>query len=518
MITIDLCVGFFVWLVGLCVGSFLNVVVYRLPRDLPVYQPARSFCPQCGQGIAWYDNIPLLSWLLLRARCRRCGAAISVQYPLVEAVTGLTFVLVYYLLFVIDARVGAAQLGHPHDWPLLLAWLVLVGALIACAAMDLVSYMVDVRITYAAMILGLVGYAIWPRETLCGPLTSTPAAAAAVTMFITSIILLWLTVWREPEMEAPEAETEEEPKTSEASARMLGGNLAILLFVGLTFWLFAETAMQGHDARDVYQLSLPENIERYDVTMRPPGGGIAPHWVVPAALLAVFATTVLVGAQPRAADAEVKAAINEEQPQARKVVLWELAWLAGPLVVGALTYVLVAYVPAFKSAWESAVQWSPGAGLCPAGGAVYAIFGAMAGAAAGWVLRIVFTLIFGREALGVGDIYILAAAGAAGGWDIALLGLLLAIGVAIVGYTLSLLLKCTAIIPFGPWLAIGFITALWLNRRALTVAEHYYQDITAAWTQRPDLCRIASGLMLVGSILAIVLARLARRLIERTEE
>ncbi len=74
-------------LFGLLVGSFLNVCIYRWPRDLSVVQP-RSHCPGCEKPIAWYDNIPLLSFVLLRGRCRGCGSAISLRYPIVELMTG----------------------------------------------------------------------------------------------------------------------------------------------------------------------------------------------------------------------------------------------------------------------------------------------------------------------------------------------------------------------------------------------------------------------------------------------
>ena len=110
-----------VFVLGLLVGSFLNVVILRLPLQLmqdwrlqctellelkgnsqpaQAAEPApglikpRSRCPQCGTTIAWYDNIPLVSWLVLRARCRQCGTKISVRYPLVELATGLLSVWV----------------------------------------------------------------------------------------------------------------------------------------------------------------------------------------------------------------------------------------------------------------------------------------------------------------------------------------------------------------------------------------------------------------------------------------
>lgn len=80
-------------LVGLLVGSFLNVCIYRIPRDVSVITP-RSFCPACGDAIAWYDNVPILSYFLLRRRCRRCARAIPARYPVVELTTAVLFGLV----------------------------------------------------------------------------------------------------------------------------------------------------------------------------------------------------------------------------------------------------------------------------------------------------------------------------------------------------------------------------------------------------------------------------------------
>lgn len=77
--------------VGACVGSFLNVVIYRMPLGISVNQPKRSFCPLCQKPIAWWNNLPLVSWLLLRGRCASCGGAIPFRYWLVECLTAILF-------------------------------------------------------------------------------------------------------------------------------------------------------------------------------------------------------------------------------------------------------------------------------------------------------------------------------------------------------------------------------------------------------------------------------------------
>ncbi len=87
--------GFFAFLFGAVWGSFLNVVIYRVPEGLSIVKP-RSFCPVCRQPIRWYDNIPVISYLLLRGRCRHCGASIPFRYFVVEVVSGLSFLLAFF--------------------------------------------------------------------------------------------------------------------------------------------------------------------------------------------------------------------------------------------------------------------------------------------------------------------------------------------------------------------------------------------------------------------------------------
>ena len=84
-------------LFGLLIGSFLNVCIYRMPRDLSVVRP-RSFCPECNRTIAWFDNIPLLSFVLLGGRCRHCGNRIPARYPVVELLTGAAFFCAVWFL------------------------------------------------------------------------------------------------------------------------------------------------------------------------------------------------------------------------------------------------------------------------------------------------------------------------------------------------------------------------------------------------------------------------------------
>lgn len=125
---------------GLCIGSFLNVVIYRLPRGQSLATPP-SRCRDCGYSLRWFDNIPLLSFVLLRGRCRQCGVAVSWQYPIVELVTAALFVLVVLL-----TPVG----------PLLLARWLFVSILVALFVIDLEHQILPNTITLPGIVAGVM--------------------------------------------------------------------------------------------------------------------------------------------------------------------------------------------------------------------------------------------------------------------------------------------------------------------------------------------------------------------------
>ena len=132
-------------LVGACVGSFLNVCVYRWPEGLSVVSPP-SRCPACETPIRWRDNLPVLGWLLLRGRCRACGARISIQYPLIELATALLWVL--------------AVVRHGLSWQAL-GMALFFSILLGIALTDARTYTIPDQFTLGGLVLGFA-FAIAP--------------------------------------------------------------------------------------------------------------------------------------------------------------------------------------------------------------------------------------------------------------------------------------------------------------------------------------------------------------------
>ncbi|MEX0856036.1 MAG: prepilin peptidase, partial [Gemmatimonadota bacterium] len=156
-------------LFGLTFGSFLNVCSLRWPEDLSVVRPP-SRCPQCGAGIRWFDNIPVVSWILLRGRCRGCGTPVSIQYPAVELTTGLIW--------------GGMVLLHGVEVEALRGALFLT-ILLGIAVSDAKFYIIPDQFTLGGTVLGLALAAVAP--TL--PFLSAVYGAA------TGFALLWFVAW-----------------------------------------------------------------------------------------------------------------------------------------------------------------------------------------------------------------------------------------------------------------------------------------------------------------------------------
>jgi leader peptidase (prepilin peptidase)/N-methyltransferase len=137
---------------GACLGSFLNVVAWRLPRDQSIVTPP-SRCPRCGTRLRWHDNVPILGWLLLRGRCRHCRTPIPLRYPAVELLTAGLWV----------AMLGArpeAMGSAPNPWLLLLAGWILVCWLIPLVLVDLERMLLPEPLCRWGLITGLVVTAV----------------------------------------------------------------------------------------------------------------------------------------------------------------------------------------------------------------------------------------------------------------------------------------------------------------------------------------------------------------------
>ena len=159
---------------GLLVGSFLNVCISRLPKEESIVFPG-SHCPQCQKPIRYYDNIPLLSYLLLGRKCRHCGAPISFQYPLVEGITGLSSLLLF--------------IHFGPSWSYLI-YFAFVAALIAITVIDLYHQIIPDVISLPGIGVGLLASLILPEITFLNSLSGTLLGGGS--LFLVATVYQWL--------------------------------------------------------------------------------------------------------------------------------------------------------------------------------------------------------------------------------------------------------------------------------------------------------------------------------------
>ncbi|HTL62788.1 MAG TPA: A24 family peptidase [Nitrospira sp.] len=177
---------------GATIGSFLNVCIYRLPRHESIVWPG-SHCPSCGGSIAWYDNVPVLSYLWLGGRCRTCRAPITMRYPLIEAANGAGYVAILWVF-------GAS-------WTTIL-YCILFSALLVVTGTDLTHKIIPNVVTVPGIVLGLVGAAtvlpVGPVNALLGMVVGGG--------------ILWALAWASPYLFGKEG--------------MGGGDIKLLAMIG----------------------------------------------------------------------------------------------------------------------------------------------------------------------------------------------------------------------------------------------------------------------------------------------
>lgn len=545
----------FVSAVGLCLGSFLNVVIYRIPRDKSLRSPLWSACPHCAHRIRWHDNLPVVSFLRLRGRCRDCGASISTRYLIIEVLMALVTLILLDAFFIGEIRSGLTHgpfgitEGLSLDWPIFTAHLILFACLLSMSAIDLEHYWVDVRFTNLATVCGFALHVLWTPKHSSDWLRPLDSTATACLFALTGLLFVWVIAICRPHMDPEDfGDTEGEfdshqgdliefpveahslstqvPQACSSSGTSDqdggAGGLAPGAVPSSPSATHADTlpvTLDTVETRDD-EFSAATEDEHAQAPQRWGGwlvltffvvlfatlvvveesDGEFPHWpraLVPLALL--FGIIVHQGRVARESDQQIMEAIEEESPGARRMACAEFGLLL-PAIVLAFAGLLLYwgsgdFVGRVTSLLHIDVQvpgipmmrhWQPFYGLATAASG-YVIAGAL-----GWAVRIVFTLVFGREAFGAGDIHLMAAAGCIAGWPVVLLGFFLACGLAIVGWLASMPFKRTRAIPLGPWLSLSFL-----------VVVVFYEPIT----RLPAIARvIAAGRMLLshGSQLAII--------------
>jgi len=356
--------GFFVFAAGACVGSFINLIAWRLPRGQGIIQP-ESHCGACGRSLAWFENIPVLSCLILRGRCRTCRTSFGFEHVVVELAMGALFFATYLMLYAGPWRFPATEQawwwtrnGPISTLPALIAILICWSTLATVSLIDARTFFVPIRMTAATTIAAFV---LWRMQALV-------------------------------------------PSVAEAFPRgrwgmdILPTRLCVAAVVAMVGLLMSNVLL--------WRGVIPRSVIDYEQES------------IPASLI-------------------------------RGEMLKEIYFLLPIIGAFALGYWL--------GQFEIIQERCDGVTF-----AVYGMcsFGFLVGAALIWFTRILASLAFGREAMGLGDVHILGAAGATLGWKIAVITFFMAPFIALTWLAISGgLNRIRGIqsqeIPYGPYLAIA---------------------------------------------------------------
>lgn len=364
----------FVFAFGCCIGSFLNVVVYRLPRDKSLISPP-SACPSCAKNIRFYDNIPLFSWLLLGARCRYCKAKISPRYFVIELFTGLLFASVFYLYFHLNLRSGLPTFQN-GGWIIFLLHIILLAGFLAASAIDLELWVIPISIcwfvTAGALAISMVG-----------PMVIDPAIIRDFKLLPTAGL--------------------------ETSA--LAGGAAIGLIISLLL-LKTGVIKQSYESDAQSDQNLAEQAQNFS---------------------------------------------EEENFNHRLEMCRELLFLL-PIILGSLlALMLVRKSDAVHDLWLTFSQK-------PAiNGFFGSLWGYFIGCTVVWATRILGTFGFGKEAMGLGDVHLMGAAGAVIGPVFVVVAFFIAPFFGLTWAIFQMMSKKIRQIPYGPFLSLAVFVVMILN-------------------------------------------------------
>jgi leader peptidase (prepilin peptidase)/N-methyltransferase len=372
----------FIFVFGCCVGSFLNVVIYRLPRDKPITTPP-SACPACGKNIRFYDNIPLVSWLVLGRKCRYCKAPISPRYFVIELLTGLVFIGLFILYFHFGLRRGLDTFLS-GGWFVYLLHIILLSALIAASAIDLERWVIPLSICWFVTAAGLIGSALGVYVidiAKIGGYLLLPSASASISS--------------------------------------LAAGAAIGLAVSLVF-LATGLIKRSYEADDA---SADQNEPR--ATPAPSGveGNHGPR-------------------------------INHRIEICREVI-----FLLPIITCSAAAYEITREIPSIRSWWVNFSQVPVIAGF------LGSLCGYFVGCGIVWATRIFGTLGFGKEAMGLGDVHLMGAAGAVIGPVFVVVAFFVAPFFGLAWAASQMFFKKIRQIPYSPFLSLGILTVMILHDR-----------------------------------------------------
>lgn len=429
----------FVFALGASMGSLINVLVYRIPRGLSVVSPP-SRCPGCQTRLTWRENIPILGWIVLKGRCRFCNAPISPEYPIVEAFVAGIFTLFFALWYLVDSNTvwlgvnwGAVapewtQSGFVRTWPAFVALLVLLGCLVAMTIIDARTYTIPLVLAWipAATALVLhVGHAAWFgfAHGSLSPIHPGLSYASDGTRWYTAEGWTWT-------LATPS------PLNWGWIGAGIGGVLGIPVSLLLQRLGLIRQSFADYEEWEKKALAESNAAEKPDEGSKHGEADPAQVWI--------------------------------KYPHARREMFIETAFVA-PIVILAVAGAWLSrfLVAQFAGPWQ---QVGPGLPvlvppieaplwLTVLGGVC---LGYLVGGGVVWAVRISGSLAFGKEAMGIGDVHLMAGVGACLGWIDAVLGFF---GAAFVGLAYALVGlvfggRIRRAMPFGPFLAVSTVLVL----------------------------------------------------------